>query len=158
YVGDFAETLALVWPPKAAGSPTAAREAPRDLLSPLAGGERVSRLASGSERGAQGQGVPDLFGNVEPPHPDRPAGAARSGFSPPARGETDSVVGPSPRLSEVVERLLSASRLQGPRLIEGWLDQLDAIGRWALIKLVTGELRIGVSARLTKQALADLGG
>ena len=42
--------------------------------------------------------------------------------------------------------------------MEGWLDRLDASGRWALIKLVTGGLRIGVSARLAKQAVADLGG
>ena len=40
--------------------------------------------------------------------------------------------------------------------MEGWLDRLDASGRWALIKLVTGGLRIGVSARLAKQAVADL--
>jgi DNA ligase-1 len=42
--------------------------------------------------------------------------------------------------------------------VEAWLDELDATGRWALIKLVAGGLRIGVSARLAKQALADLGG
>jgi DNA ligase-1 len=61
-------------------------------------------------------------------------------------------------LSTVVERLQSASRTEGPRLVEQWLDELDATARWALIKLVTGGLRIGVSARLAKQALADLGG
>ncbi len=64
---------------------------------------------------------------------------------------------PTPRLSSVVEQLQRASRSEGPRLVEGWLDQLDATGRWALIKLVGGGLRIGVSARLAKQALADLG-
>ena len=63
-----------------------------------------------------------------------------------------------PRLGDVVERLLRASRSDGPKLVAGWLDALDATGRWALIKLVTGGLRIGVSSRLTKQALADLGG
>ena len=52
-----------------------------------------------------------------------------------------------PSLGAVVERLLAASRLEGPRLIEGLLDSLDATSRWALIKLVTGALRIGVSAR-----------
>ena len=62
------------------------------------------------------------------------------------------------RLSEIVERLQRPRGREGPRLVEGWLDQLDATGRWALIKLVTGGLRIGVSARLAKQALADLGG
>jgi DNA ligase-1 len=64
----------------------------------------------------------------------------------------------APRLRDIVEPLLRASRLEGPRLVETWLDALDATGRWALIKLVTGGLRIGVSARLTKQALADLAG
>jgi DNA ligase-1 len=63
----------------------------------------------------------------------------------------------APRLGDVVERLRGASRLEGPRLVEAWLDALDPSGRWALIKLVTGGLRIGVSARLAKQALADLG-
>src|SRR5690606_34149441 len=62
------------------------------------------------------------------------------------------------RLSEVVERLNRASRLEGPRLVEFWLDRLDATGRWGLIKLVAGGLRVGVSARLAKQAVADLGG
>ena len=64
----------------------------------------------------------------------------------------------SPGLAEVVERLQAASRSEGPKLVEAWLDGLDATGRWALIKLVVGGLRIGVSARLAKQALADLGG
>src|SRR5690606_22555885 len=63
-----------------------------------------------------------------------------------------------PQLAEIVERLMAASRLEGPRLVEAWLDSLDATGRWALIKLVTGGLRIGVSARLAKHALADFGG
>jgi DNA ligase-1 len=62
-----------------------------------------------------------------------------------------------PRLADIVERLQSASRMEGPRLVEAWLDQLDATGRWALIKLVAGGLRIGVSARLAKQALAGFG-
>ena len=35
------------------------------------------------------------------------------------------------------------------------LDHLDASGRYALLKLATGELRIGVSARLAKVALAE---
>ena len=43
-------------------------------------------------------------------------------------------------------------------MVERLLDRLDASGRFALLKLVTGGLRVGVSARLAKQALADLGG
>jgi DNA ligase-1 len=61
------------------------------------------------------------------------------------------------RLHEVVEALHAASRLEGPRLVEAWLDRLDSAGRYALLKLVTGELRVGVTARLAKQALARLG-
>ena len=47
-------------------------------------------------------------------------------------------------------------RAAGP--IARWLDALDETGRWALLKLVTGALRVGVSARLAKTALAALGG
>jgi DNA ligase-1 len=45
-----------------------------------------------------------------------------------------------------------------PAQLARWLDQLDETGRWALLKLVTGGLRIGVSARLAKTAAAALGG
>lgn len=62
-----------------------------------------------------------------------------------------------PRLSDVVETLHGAAKTDTPRLIEGWLDVLDANGRWALIKLVTGGLRVGVSARLAKTAVAQFG-
>ena len=63
-----------------------------------------------------------------------------------------------PELSEVVEALRGASRAEVQRLIEGWLDALAPTGRWALLKLMTGGLRVGVSARLAKQAAAALGG
>ena len=45
-----------------------------------------------------------------------------------------------------------------PAQLARWLDALDETGRWALLKLVTGGLRIGVSARLAKTAAASLGG
>src|SRR5262249_38823397 len=38
------------------------------------------------------------------------------------------------------------------------LDALDAVGRWALIKLFTGALRVGVSRKLVEAALAEYGG
>ncbi|MGH7024631.1 MAG: cisplatin damage response ATP-dependent DNA ligase [Caulobacteraceae bacterium] len=63
-----------------------------------------------------------------------------------------------PELSEVVDALRGASRADVPALIEGWLDGLDADGRWALLKLMTGGLRVGMSARLAKQAAANVGG
>src|ERR1700753_1061510 len=53
-----------------------------------------------------------------------------------------------PDLSEVVDALRNATRAQVQTLLEGWLDALDADGRWALLKLLTGGLRGGLSARL----------
>ena len=63
-----------------------------------------------------------------------------------------------PDLSEVIDALTQAKRGEVQDLLEGWLDALDADGRWALLKLVTGGLRVGVSARLAWQAAADFGG
>ena len=64
----------------------------------------------------------------------------------------------TPPLSEIVEALGGVSRAQAETYLANWLDGLDATGRWALLKLVTGGLRIGVSERLAKQALAAYGG
>ena len=62
-----------------------------------------------------------------------------------------------PEFDEVVEALRTAKRGEVAALLEAWMDALDADGRWALLKLMTGGLRVGLSARLAKQALADLG-
>jgi DNA ligase 1 len=94
YVGDLAETTALIWP-----APDAVADAP---------GPRHN------------QGVPTL--------------------------------------TEVVETLATLGKSDLPAQIAHWLDGLDETGRWALLKLITGELRIGVSARLAKTAVAQLGG
>jgi DNA ligase-1 len=64
----------------------------------------------------------------------------------------------TPSLSEVVETLSTLGKAQLPAQIARWLDALDETGRWALLKLVTGGLRIGVSSRLAKTATASLGG
>ena len=62
-----------------------------------------------------------------------------------------------PSLSEVIETLSTLGKSQLPAQLARWLDGLDETGRWALLKLVTGGLRIGVSARLAKTAAASLG-
>jgi DNA ligase-1 len=59
------------------------------------------------------------------------------------------------RIANVVERLQSLGRSEAPAALARMLDHLDASGRYALLKLATGELRIGVSARLAKTALAE---
>ncbi|KRE18206.1 ATP-dependent DNA ligase [Bosea sp. Root381] len=63
-----------------------------------------------------------------------------------------------PHLPDVVDGLRNAGKTDLPRLVSSWLDALDETGRWALLKLITGSLRIGVSARLAKTAAASLGG
>ena len=64
---------------------------------------------------------------------------------------------PPPSLSTVVRTLGTLGKTELPRKLAAWLDHLDETGRWALLKLVTGSLRIGVSARLAKSAVASLG-
>ena len=71
--------------------------------------------------------------------------------------ETRPDADPPPTLGEVVETLQRATRMQTPAILKRWLDSLDSTGRWALLKLLTGALRIGVSARLAKQAVANIG-
>lgn len=61
-------------------------------------------------------------------------------------------------LSEIISSLGSAGRTDLGPLLSRWLDALDETGRWALLKLITGALRVGVSARLAKTAVAELGG
>ena len=62
---------------------------------------------------------------------------------------------PELRLSEVVERLMALGRADAPAALAAMLDSLDADGRYALLKLATGGLRIGVSARLAKTGFAQ---
>jgi DNA ligase-1 len=58
-------------------------------------------------------------------------------------------------LSAIVERLSTLGRSEAPRTLALMLDHLDASGRFALLKLATGGLRVGISARLAKTALAQ---
>ncbi len=74
---------------------------------------------------------------------------------PTPEGEPPEVDDATISISQAVERLRSASRLDAPRVLATMLDHLDASGRFALLKLATGELRVGINARLAKQALAD---
>src|SRR6202158_1195440 len=64
---------------------------------------------------------------------------------------------PPPTLTEVVTTLRTLGKTDVPKQLTRWLDELNETGRWALLELVTGAMRIGVSARLAKTAAADLG-
>jgi len=65
--------------------------------------------------------------------------------------------GAPPRLADVVAELELIDRALLADRLEAWLDRLDANSRFALLKLLTGALRVGVSARLAKTALAAIG-
>jgi DNA ligase 1 len=63
-----------------------------------------------------------------------------------------------PRLGEVIKRMNTLGRTEVRGYVRELMDRLDASGRFAFLKLATGALRIGVSGRLAKQALAELSG
>jgi DNA ligase-1 len=109
FVGDTAETAALLWPDN---KPLAFR-----------GGVGVGHVD-----GAQPQQAP--------PRP-----------SPKGEGELS--------VTEAVDALAAASRSDAPAIVASLLDRLDADGRYALLKLALGGMRVGVSARLAKQAFAQ---
>jgi len=60
-----------------------------------------------------------------------------------------------PSVAEAVEILSAATRSDAPAILAALLDRLDADGRYALLKLALGGMRVGVSARLAKQAFAQ---
>lgn len=60
-----------------------------------------------------------------------------------------------PSLCEVVGSLRQASRASAPALLADLLSRLDDSGRFALIKLATGAMRVGAGARLVRTALAQ---
>jgi DNA ligase-1 len=78
--------------------------------------------------------------------------------------ETASLLWPAPdgaapqgdlSLAEVVERLSGLTRTTAPKELPALFDRLDARGLFALIKLATGGMRVGVSARLAKTGFAQ---
>ncbi len=69
--------------------------------------------------------------------------------------ESDALQDDPASLSETVGALASFNRSTAPKELPKLLDRLDANGRFALIKLATGGMRIGVSARLAKTAFAQ---
>ena len=63
-----------------------------------------------------------------------------------------------PSLPDLVQALEATPKDELPELVAGWLDACDASTRLALLKLITGGLRVGASGRLAKIALAEIGG
>jgi DNA ligase 1 len=137
YVGDLSETVALMWPVQRIPSP----------LEGWGGGAPSEEPALTI--------APSL--STPTPHPSPTSlhsGARQRG--PGGGGERIGAEN-NLTLAAVVETLATLGKAQLPQQLARWLDALDETGRWALIKLVTGGLRVGVSARLAKAAVAALG-
>jgi DNA ligase-1 len=128
YVGDLSETVALMWPGQ---TPAKVNDSP------------LPRLRGRVREGASSQALSSRQGALRDPSPQA--------------GEAEEVPVHAPTLSEVVTTLASLGKAELPARLAAWLDDLDETGRWALLKLVTGALRVGVSARLAKTAVAALG-
>ena len=62
-----------------------------------------------------------------------------------------------PAIAEIIDDLGGPDQAQVEIQLALWLDGLNPRQRWALIKLIGGGMRVGVSARLVKQALATFG-
>jgi len=80
-------------------------------------------------------------------------------------GETIALIWPHhgaeedlPSLSDLIELLDTTAKAKLPALIASLLTRAAINERWALVKLATGALRIGLSARLAKTALAEMSG
>jgi DNA ligase-1 len=58
-------------------------------------------------------------------------------------------------VGQIVDELLTVNRSDAPKLLTNFMDRMDANERYALLKLATGGMRVGVSARLAKTALAQ---
>ncbi|WP_133366344.1 cisplatin damage response ATP-dependent DNA ligase [Qipengyuania sediminis] len=76
--------------------------------------------------------------------------------------ETASLLWPAPEahpdppsVAQAVEALSRMTRQSVYRDLPALLDRLDASGRYALLKLATGAMRVGVSTRLAKTAFAQ---
>lgn len=61
----------------------------------------------------------------------------------------------APTVSEVIDLLNSTRRARAPAVLAELMDRLDANGRYALLKLATGGMRVGISARLAKTAFGQ---
>ena len=69
--------------------------------------------------------------------------------------ETENGAAEDMNISAVVDRLTQLGRADAPAALADMLDRLDPTGRYALLKLAMGGLRVGVSARLSKTAFAQ---
>ncbi|MFA5956670.1 cisplatin damage response ATP-dependent DNA ligase [Hyphomicrobium sp.] len=153
YVGDTAETVSLLWPDD------------RVVISSVQKNNALSGSSTEGKRDEEGSEKPkQLVLNFTPAPISSPHGGGEPHTSPlPSTGRGrgwgdpghNSGEPPELSLGAVVEAMASGTTAQRTERLGHLLDQLDATGRWALLKLIGGAPRVGVSARLARTALAE---
>jgi DNA ligase 1 len=163
YVGDLSETVALMWPKTAIDREVSLLGHPSPQPSPARGegaaqgSARPPRKKSKAAMATLSQESAATLPSIPSPLVGEGQGEGyreHSGHDDQRRHNNP----PPPTLTEVVTTLRTLGKTELPRQLTRWLDELDETGRWALLKLVTGAMRIGISARLAKTAAAELGG
>ncbi|AUC93333.1 ATP-dependent DNA ligase [Bradyrhizobium sp. SK17] len=152
YVGDLSETVALMWPKSFSAHQN---ESFLGHPSPARGREpnRRAHLTTMLKELTSVRDAP--LGRLPPP--------CGEGWGEGYHGQDRSEIPhthnnpPPPTLTDVITTLRTLGKAELPAQLARWLDELDETGRWALLKLVTGAMRIGISARLAKTAAAALG-
>jgi DNA ligase-1 len=166
YVGDLSETVALMWP--APNRESGARGYPPPRPSPARGEGVLSSPGRPShvpsKVNATSSSLSDSLSSDSALSIPSPLGGEGQGGGYHELGARDGALitaghnkPPPPTLTEVVTTLRTLGKTELPAQLARWLDELDETGRWALLKLVTGAMRIGISARLAKTAAAALG-
>jgi DNA ligase-1 len=164
YVGDLSETVALMWPKATGHHVQSFSEYPPPQPSPTReeGAEWGSRPTP-PENSTAGTATISASRTIALSVPSPLVGEGQGGgYRGDGVGEASRPIQlhnnpPPPTLTEVVTTLRRLGKTEQPAQLSRWLDELDETGRWALLKLVTGGLRIGISTRLAKTAAAALG-
>jgi DNA ligase-1 len=151
YVGDLSETVALMWPKASREESLLGYPSPQP--SP-ARGEGAARSPGRSPR-TKSKAVTESHSVPSPLAGEGQGGGCSGHTASDDRRHHNNP--PPPTLAEVVTTLRTLGKTELPKQLSRWLDELDETGRWALLKLVTGAMRIGISARLAKTATAALG-
>jgi DNA ligase-1 len=152
YVGDLSETVALMWPTRAAHGEESLLGHPPPQPSPARGEGADLNSAQAPILSSKAAATP-----LSVPSPLQGGGYRTHDARGVQRPDLRHHHPPPPTLAEVVTTLRTLGKMDLPKQLARWLDELDETGRWALLKLVTGAMRIGISARLAKTAAAALG-
>jgi DNA ligase 1 len=121
YVGDTAETVALLWPDDSSASPPVSTRSDDDA------GDKSETLSL----------------DLTPP------------ALPPLQMSNEERQPTALTLGRVINEMSDGTTAERTERLGRLLDQLDTSGRWALLKLLGGAPRVGVSARLASTALAE---